>query len=616
MAEAVDINECGADFWAISGLIDFRLERILWHLEDEAKKEVIADLIADFTFEELEIARKTLFRVAVQKARENPDDVSNDENDNLDKKRFIDPWQMIKRRVIGLAAQDLCDLYAYLTGSERDFPTRILRRQLLAPTNLEIQSAKNALDVIQEHEENKSPTGQNKSDINRNCTVDDQQAMNGKTVGIDRGEYNDTGTDTDPVDKRVYVSGQPSENVASTSNVSLESAELFPDERMYTNLDEQLNVTPKQNLTIDNETEVRDMLAESDMNSPMKIPIVINGEEYHIITEVGGDSEEYEMFSEPVFPQGDTTVNELNMSTVNGVQGLLGCELDESVTPNNIDLLHNQEIFHVRTPKGPEHPEYSEQSRDSMQSRSSVLLPDSDGVHVLHTRPEQGSIVENKHSLTLLSQDSLLREIQELHDRVFANSPDKTFHTSLSKQTTPRVEMATQTAPNIIPDLPVKKSEFDTQADYVERALTDHERRVRAVEIRGDKNDRKVSRIDSEYFNTIRDLKGNQDFILSEIQEQRKTIEFLLGRKCCTPNCTCLETGNVGNPYNSEGRRQPDIPAQPTSTRATDPEQRLSDVEKGDEATRSKKSASRPQRGMRVTVPPRRRKGRVYMRVL
>ena len=138
---------------------------------------------------------------------------------------------------------------------------------------------------------------------------------------------------------------------------------------------------------------------------------------------------------------------------------------------------------------------------------------------------------------SIASQDSLLREIQELHDRVIANlNKDQVLKPpSRSKA----VEMATQTEPNVIPDVPVLKSEYDVQIDYMEKSLTDHERRVRANELRGDKSDRRINKIDADYFNTIAVLKSTQDLLLSEVQEHRRTIEFLMECRCCSAKCPC-----------------------------------------------------------------------------
>ena len=155
MAGTVDINECGSDFWAYTGAIDYRLERYLWHLEDEPKKDVITEIAGEFSFVELELARDKLFILAREKVRENPEAVSDDPDTNEStrgtKSCIMNPWRMIKRRVIGLISQDLCDIYSFLSGADRNFPTRILKRQTLSPLSPDQNSdlAVKAMEITQ-----------------------------------------------------------------------------------------------------------------------------------------------------------------------------------------------------------------------------------------------------------------------------------------------------------------------------------------------------------------------------------------------------------------------------------------------------------------------------------
>ena len=84
-----------------------------------------------------------------------------------------------------------------------------------------------------------------------------------------------------------------------------------------------------------------------------------------------------------------------------------------------------------------------------------------------------------------------------------------------------RVTMATQTEANIVYDPPVKTSMFDRQIAYMERSLTDHERRMRACEMWSEKEERKVDQLDAEFFNQQRVLK-------SEVHELRQIITDIL----------------------------------------------------------------------------------------
>ena len=101
----------------------------MWHLEDEPKKDVAESLTGDFTFEELDEAPLSLFEKAVA----NVDaawSTDHDEND-LDRDKLIaNPWIPIKRRAITKVALDICDIYLYITGKVKSFPTGILGGKL------------------------------------------------------------------------------------------------------------------------------------------------------------------------------------------------------------------------------------------------------------------------------------------------------------------------------------------------------------------------------------------------------------------------------------------------------------------------------------------------------
>ena len=141
MAGVEVLNDSATDFCEYTGVIDPRIERLLWHLEDEPKKDVVAELSCDFSYEELHYVRERFFERAKAKVRGQAYSVSRYDLDKFPTQSssiesgvnpLADiPWSMIKRRNGLLIAYDVCDLYLYLTGVEKNFPSKILKRRVM-----------------------------------------------------------------------------------------------------------------------------------------------------------------------------------------------------------------------------------------------------------------------------------------------------------------------------------------------------------------------------------------------------------------------------------------------------------------------------------------------------
>ena len=645
MADAVDINECGTDFWAYTGAIDHRLERFLWHLEDEPKKDVIAEIFSDFEFEELEIAREKLFHLAKSKARENHDDLPEDDldqpNEKLIKRRVAIPWTLINRRAIGLLVQDICDIYLYLSGVERDFPSKILKRQVLALANPDSLETVDLMPIIPETKENLSIVSLDSiaaakrdpelGDVNyleSSDTVKSTVApviadnfLNTSSEHVDvtitetyvdmaRNEYTNVITgnqlnasesvNESPVDMPVDVThNNESLDLNDSQNTHNESCQSVGFVRItdgHPSEGEEGDSHKPILKNVDNETLAGNIEENSQIDEFKKCndsivfcengnPIYINGEEYFIVTEVGDDTGEYEMFSEPPY----TSVQDHNTEILTSDSDVYRRDSTSGVTCDSfidINKLPNVETLKVSAPsevpvspiprnRDPTHTGKEVESGEKIVGTKSLTHPvpmrpvtplvttvnsfvlpnDCVDSHMQSERvkpqgatmTKRASPVRTSHTdtsvsslnISSLSQESLLREIQELHDRICANSSNSdTTHSQRS--TTPKnSEMATQTSNVRIPDNPVMRPEFDMQSDYTERSLTDHERRVLTLEMRGDKNDKKVSKMDAEIFIVLAEYKSTQDMLLLEMQEQRKTIEYLMSCRCCSPHCRC-----------------------------------------------------------------------------
>ena len=712
MADEVDINECGADFWAYSGVIDHRLERFLWHLEDEPKKDVISEIVVEFSFEELEYAREKLFVLAKQKVRENPDGADEKTCDGGNtrpvKKTFQIPWIMIKRRVANLLGQDVCDVYLYLTGAERDFPTKILKRQVLTPT----QRDPDVMDAIQECDEKTSPIAvcKTRAELNRTGEKDRKvkvtlekecvnSEMSDNQVQSLREDVKDTvmaaapvvttsilvtdmpkeegcpanGNPTSPLkqilqEKRKCTddndikpvssvlqppSGPVSDN-CDNSNVDLASETepvlskrqtpwiendgqtlggnlnyfmLVPDNYVLCNVEkdgeEFMILAPGPDVAKLTEAKsIADPLPVVHLNDKYVPPSVLEMNDTDVIqttstgnvdssvkksvsktsdndipNKVDATSPEYNheistcersipLCSTPtksntMVPSVDI-VEKFGSECKHDDKKLLVCEpsstfnlfcepptpmspknklqtrYDDNVSmypsENGINCVENsqydidwasvpeQEMFRVVQLESPSD-EHCDPKPVVMQNSPNQLmqikLPEDLPASVVPPSASISCQEEKAANISSLSQDSLLREIQELHDRVFSNSSPSRQPTAGNPLAPKAVDMATQTDPNSLPDLPVLKSEYDGQIDYMEKAITDHERRVRTGEIRRDKCDRRVDKMDADYFNMITSLKATQDMLVTEVQEHRKTIEYLLQCRCCAKDCPC-----------------------------------------------------------------------------
>ena len=126
------------------------------------------------------------------------------------------------------------------------------------------------------------------------------------------------------------------------------------------------------------------------------------------------------------------------------------------------------------------------------------------------------------------SQESFLREIDEIHQKALTSTPRPIASLRADKGTSTVTEMATQTMPNEIYDPPVKKSELTSQMSYMDRALTNHERRLRANEVWCEREEEKVNKIDAELFTLYSELRVAHEALHDDHIELKKIVSDLL----------------------------------------------------------------------------------------
>ena len=137
----------------------------------------------------------------------------------------------------------------------------------------------------------------------------------------------------------------------------------------------------------------------------------------------------------------------------------------------------------------------------------------------------------------------------------------------VDKSTITTVDMATQTGPKEISDPPVKQTEFSSQLEYVDGTLTNHERRIRTTEIWREKQDRKVDKIDADFYTLYIDLRASQglqkvveDLIMVTPNYEKLIVQAppavpraeqpVLARPACIPDVNLTATCSPDQPAN------------------------------------------------------------------
>ena len=131
MANAVDPNLSSAIYGKSLGVIDFHIENILVRLHDEPIKDVMEDVMVLCSTDELNDARNKLFESAKRKVHgghESGEGPSHKPADDQDMKSITDPWGLVARRSKRRLDEDVCKLYLFVTCDGYKFPYKILKR--------------------------------------------------------------------------------------------------------------------------------------------------------------------------------------------------------------------------------------------------------------------------------------------------------------------------------------------------------------------------------------------------------------------------------------------------------------------------------------------------------
>ena len=490
MADHGSPEDSAASFCVYTGFIDEGIERYLWHLEDEPKKEVAECLLGEFSFEELDLARGKLFDRAVEyeNGRNRGESDRDDRPPNDGGERAAsNPFILIKRRAIFRVAFDLCEIYLFLIGKAKAFPTNMLRRQTMGPSECLLANAIDQLEMIPERSVNASTTSDNAidQDIIANDphtpqipTIIIKDTNNETVIVADQSGIHQNGNHDDEYDDGKSGFWDVNETVDLMEKTSYTRLLCDPD-------------TVVSHRKIDRINKADEGLSFVLFSEPKMTPKANT-----TCTKIQRSSPGDEHESEPYRP-GDYTTNR---------------DLSTAMRSRDVGRL---EYFFVPAP------------------REKTKQPGCPKKHRTCDKKESKSTSGD-------SQSSFLKELDELHDRVIASTPKiapkdltRTEAPEIAKQTLekpttlsnkPGVNMATQTQPNVIPDCPVLKSEFDSQMESVDRSLTDHERRVRSNEIWRTRNERKVDRIDAEYHHQMKVLCESNKGMVGDIKTLRESV--------------------------------------------------------------------------------------------
>ena len=579
MADNGSTNDSVASFCVYTGFIDERIERYLWHLEDEPKKDVAESLVGDFTFEELDEARIRLFDKAV--ANVGVERSLNHDGEDIDSDISIaNPLRPIKRRSITKVALDICEIYLYITGKVKSFPSGILRRQVMGPSDEYRTKVTVHLEAISERSETDPILHDTVNFPNEPAEVmyDAVRDVAESEESMETTFFSDMSSDTDTgeegydnvLESRVETEGTESDS--DNPGFWATGAEPWnvPDLRFV-----QASIPPTVEGEIDrtvvqNETsfvlfaephdtsmqcsgasmnplgelnrgDVSIQPYDVTMSEALSTALATNpiGQDDHFIVQSPEQRKR-----EKVIPEGECTASEADVSALSSIsQSSLIKELEE--VHERVVLGATRESRKEVVSESVVLPRHGRESAEVLTS----VNPRQDPLRVSNTSSVPKVLVEVRR------EEVVGREAQPSdsirvgsYRRSITNFPseqpvgvdtsgtvkvtgENRGNASLINCRSPvkaaGINMSTQTQPNVIPDLPVLKSEFDSSMETMERSLTDHERRVRSNEIWRSRNERKVDKIDAEYHHQMKLLRESNNVMVSDMKSLKNTVKSL-----------------------------------------------------------------------------------------
>ena len=485
---------------------------------------------------------------------------------------------MIKRRAISPASMDICDLYVYMVDKSCKFPTRILRRAQMTPKGGYKTETTEDITIVAEADGNGQEETTGDAELEEWSEVGAQKEipMDGRQadgdhddegilmdVGQPTGLINDgvcemkeRATDDDQLDEMddglnhgaeentspaygTIVPGIVCENEVDDGPGDVGSSDGFASDKCIsiwnvsdTNDDQCAGKSGMDEL--EKSVVLCNAMSDGVYNGPA-LDDSIWEEDHYDATDAR--VQRYSMFGEP--PPYDDTVELVRIlvdgeSEVKREKGVIPSEFIVKAIGKNtvVGKMIEKDSGCEKTPEQEKAGNMSLLPRENESEALRSITP-------LQSCPSSGEecdLLSIKHSNLFdsnLSQESFIREIVVVHEKlenqrtqVSIERPEKPE--PIAPRVSRGVDMATQTVPNVIPDGPVTRTEFQTQSEYVENALTDHERRLRVTEMSRNNNDRKVNRMDADYYNQNQHILGIQAVINDEVRVLRERLEGAL----------------------------------------------------------------------------------------
>ena len=479
-------------------------------------------------------------------------------------KLIANPWRMVKRRSTAKVANDTCDVYLFVTGKLKVFPAGLLKRQVLGPAESYKSKSQMRLEAILERSE---------SDLNSFNSACDKMTAEDEIVNpvmegevwqtsnvadrsfhgriecvemesIDLGENSPGFWDTDT--KQDQDCRSTSSGMRGVSSVRMNGDSGLKDECKDSSyvlfsepmdLDAQCENVCRQDVPGGSSAEVVRAEPQCDVTMNVEMSNALRSNPI-------GQSEFFTISPPKRIKSGRQNVAPTVPAT---------CDIDETVLSSisQSSFIKELEEIHERITTTP-----SVKSIE-LVSKSAPICGKTNGEDPLEGRSNSG-IVGTDESVRVTEAEHGGKSVGvEVDESESQRKCAETAEVRSSKKAA-GVNMATQTQPNVIPDLPVLKSEFDSQMETVDRSLTDHERRVRSNEIWRSKNERKVDRLDAEYHHQMKILCESNSELTSDMKALKGTVKSLsdkLDRCQCDGSKDHSESSGIVSPESKRMKR-------------------------------------------------------------
>ena len=436
------VDRCGK-----MSILDPRINRMLWHLEDDAKRSVIEELVFELEFDELMEARDALFEEVTTSGEwengANPPRMCLDALLPGSSRPIAIPWKLIKRRAPTIAADDLCELYLYSLDPSKGFPYKMLKRKALSSMKRDTISEDPSMSIIVEQDGEieramsivlpnaSSPNHRDISEVMDNISL----LINESFPGIDNSNESMDMPSNEPgaVTKHNDVPSNELRLTAEREPLGHEKVEAM-----------QIGFW---------ETSASSVMQNHSVSRPANLVVE---------TPTRKDPAAHSVLA----PSGASSV------------------------PQSVA---NESCTHTRMG--------ASVSSDTTDPSQRIDQPHTQPPTAVNLNPARG---------------------------VEPVDPTPPVPLSVDKSTATYVEMATQTGPNVIYDPPVTKSEFTSQMDYIDRSLIDHERRMRANELRNERGEQKVNKIDADIYTMYNDLCLSHEALIDDHNNLKSIVADIL----------------------------------------------------------------------------------------